>query len=431
MSHARARDTHVIGKRIPRFDVKDKILGKERFGGDLYLPDMLTGYPIHSPAPHAHLRKIDVEAARKLPGVHAVLTAADIPGKNVSSPYVVDEQPFMAADRIRSVGDVICVIAADNEEIARRAAGLVSVDFDPLPVISSPQEAMKPEAYAIHLNGNIAKHAKIRHGDIEVGFAQADVVVEGTYTTPFIEHSYLEPDAALVYFDEDETLIVKVGSQGINDERHNIANGLGLPPDSVRVIQPPMGGAFGGKEETTVGFLAALLAYHTHRPVKMVWSRQQVVTLSNKRHPSSTYLKTGATNDGRLTALKAKIVFDTGAYAHWGPSVLSFASCMVAGPYVVPHVWVDGYAVYTNNLRAGSMRGWGIPQVAFAWESQMDRLAVALGIHPLVFRWMNAVHEGSTAITGGSLPPGVGLRETIQVAAKLRGIQLPASTNGP
>lgn len=423
------RDTHTVGKRIPRFDVKDKILGIERYAGDLYLPDMLIGYPVYSPVAHAQVKKINVDAARNLTGVHAVLTASEIPGENISSPYVIDKQPFMVSDRIRSMGDVLCVIAADSDEVARQAAELISVDYDPLVNIGTPQEAMKPGAYPIHPNGNIAKHVKIRHGDIERGFSEADIVVTGAYTTPFIEHSYLEPDACLAYFDENGTLIVKVGSQGINDERHNIANGLGLSVDNIRVIQPPMGGAFGGKEETTIGFLTSLLAYHTRRPVKMVWNRQQAFIISNKRHPSNVHMETGARKNGKLTALKAELIYDTGAYAHWGPSVVSFATCMATGPYEIPHVWVDGYAIYTNNLRAGSMRGWGIPQVAFAWESQMDQLAIALGLHPLVFRWINAVSEGSVAPTGEPLPPGVGLRETIQLAAKLRGIQLPNQAN--
>ena len=171
------RDTHTVGKRIPRFDVKDKILGKERYAGDLYLPDMLIGYPVHSPVAHAQVKTINVEAARNLPGVHAVLTASDIPGENVSSPYVIDKQPFMVSDRIRSMGDVICVIAADSEDVARHAAELISVDYDPLINIGTPQEAMQPGAYPIHPNGNIAKHVKIRHGDIDIGFSEADIVV--------------------------------------------------------------------------------------------------------------------------------------------------------------------------------------------------------------------------------------------------------------
>ena len=420
------RDTHTVGKHIPRFDVKDKILGQERYAGDLYLPNMLIGYPVHSPVAHAHVHTINVEAARNLSGVHAVLTASDIPGENVSSPYVIDKQPFMVSDRIRSMGDVICVIAADSEDVAKRAAELISVDYDPLVNIGTPQEAMQPGAYPIHPNGNIAKHVKIRHGDIEIGFSEADIVVSGTYTTPFIEHSYLEPDACLAYFDENGTLIVKVGSQGINDERHNIANGLGLTVDNVRVIQPPMGGAFGGKEETTIGFLTSLLTYHTRRPVKMVWNRQQAFILSNKRHPSSVRMETGARNDGKLTALKAELIYDTGAYAHWGPSVVSFATCMATGPYGIPPClgrWLC--CLHKQSKGRVNARGWGIPQVAFAWESQMDRLAAAFGLHPLVFRWINAVSEGSMAPTGGPLPSGVGLRETIRLAAKLRGVQLP------
>jgi CO/xanthine dehydrogenase Mo-binding subunit len=419
------RQKFVIGKRVPRFDVRKKILGEERYAGDLSKPGMLIGCAVHTPVPHGYIHNIDVESALNFPGVHAVLTASDIPGENVMSPYVIDGQPFMASDQVRSLGDVVCVIAAEDEYTARKAAGLLKLDIEPLAVIDTPEAAMKPYAVKIHPGGNIAKHVKIRHGDIDVGFSRADVVIEGTYTTPTIEHSYLEPDASLAYFDEDGTLIVQVGSQGINDERHNIANGLGLPPERIRVIQPPMGGAFGGKEETTIGFLTALLAFHTQRPVKMVWSRRDVFTLSNKRHASNVRMKTGATHDGAITAMKVEIILDTGAYAHWGPGILSFASCMAAGPYEIPNVWVDGYAVYTNNLRAGSMRGWGIPQVAFAWESQMDRLSSMLDLHPLIFRWMNAVREGSTAITGESLPPGVGLRDTIRKAAELRGIQLP------
>ncbi|MDD5367852.1 MAG: molybdopterin-dependent oxidoreductase [Anaerolineaceae bacterium] len=414
----------VIGKRISRRDVLDKVTGKERYSGDLSKENMLTTIPVHSPVPHGIIRKIDTKVALSVPGVVSILTAADIPGRNTITPFVIDEQPFLSSDRVRSMGDVVCIIAAEDELSAQKAKTLIELEIDELPIIDTPQAAMKQGAYSIHPKGNVVNHVKIRHGDIGAGFRQADIVVEGNYYTPLIEHAYIEPDAALSYYDDDGTLVVNVGTQGIYDELTDIAEGLALPHDRVRIIQPAIGGAFGGKEETYIGFFVALVTYHTKRPAKMVWNREDVFMLSNVRHASYIYMKTGATRDGYLTALQADLVYDTGAYAYWGPNIVAFASCMASGPYVVPNAWVDGRAVYTNNLRAGSMRGWGAPQVAFAWESQMDRLAVALKIHPLVFRWKNAAADGSLTINGSPFPPGVGVKDTIRKMAELKGVSL-------
>jgi len=417
-------DSNMIGKRIPRIDVLDKVTGGERYTGDLSKGGMLMVLPVHSPVPHGEIRKIYTEEAQSIPGVVRILTAADIPGRNTITPFIVDGQPFLAPDRVRSLGDVICLVAAENEESAQLASKMIKFDITELPIIDSPQAAMQPGAYSIHPNGNVVNHVKIRHGDIDAGFRQADVIIEGNYSTPIVEHAYLEPDAALSYYDEDGTLIVNVGTQGIFDELIDIAEGLAVSRERIRITQPPIGGAFGGKEETNIGFFVALVTYHTKRPAKMVWSRKEVFLLSNVRHASYIYMKTGANREGYLTALKAELIYDTGAYAYWGPNIVAFASCMASGPYEIPNAWVDGKAVYTNNLRAGSMRGWGAPQVAFAWESQMDRLAVALNIHPLEFRWRNAATEGSLTINGSPFPPGVGVKDTIQKMAQLKGISL-------
>ncbi len=418
--------TSVIGKRIQRNDVLNKVTGAERYTGDLTKEGMVFVYPVNSPCPHGIIRTIDANDAKSIPGVVTVLTAADIPGSNKIMPYVIDGQPLIASDRVRSMGDVVCLVAAETEKIAKQAAAKIKIDIEELPIIDTPQAAMQPGAIQIHPKGNVVNHVKIRHGDIEAGFAKADVTIEGDYSTPIIEHAYLEPDAALSYYDDDGTLVVNVGTQGIHDEWQDIAEGLGLPREKVRVIQPAIGGAFGGKEETNIGFFVALVTYHTKRPAKMVWSREQVFMLSNTRHASYIHMKTGASREGILTALKAELIYDTGAYAYWGPNIVAFATCMAAGPYVIANAWVDGYAVYTNNLRAGSMRGWGAPQVAFAWESQMDRLSHALNIHPLIFRWKNAAVEGSMTINDSPFPMGVGVKETIRKIAELQGIQLPA-----
>jgi CO/xanthine dehydrogenase Mo-binding subunit len=413
------------GEPIPRLDALAKVMGQTLYAGDIYLPESLVGWVVTSPIAHGIVRGMELSKAKGLPGVHAILTAQDIPGINRLM-YMMEDQEYIVTEHVRTIADCICVIAADDEQIAQKAEELIRFDIEPLPIVRTPDEALSDQAPLLHTKGNIAKHVHIEKGNIEKGFEQADVVLEDLYKTQPIEHAYLEPESAIAYVDGDDILHVLVGCHSVHQEKVNLSHALGIPENQIHVSMPAMGGSFGGKDDHLISVYTALLAMKTGRPVKMVWSRRQSFKLSFKRHATSTKLKVGATKEGQLTAFQAHIVYDTGAYAHWGPSVLSFAACQATGPYKIPNAVVDAYAVYTNNIRAGAMRGWGTPQVAFAWESHMDRLAYALDMHPLEFRYLNAQDDESDSLTGGPLPVSVGLKDTILKAAELCGVEMYA-----
>ncbi len=412
-----------VGRHILRIDANTKVMGSAIYIGDMTLPGMLVGKVVTSPGVHGLIQSLDIKSAQELPGVHAVLTAKDIPGDNRLM-YAMEDQEYLVSEHVRSVADPVCIIAADDDQIAREAMNHIKIDINHLPVVRTPDEALEHDAPMIHPKGNIAKHVHIEKGDVHRGFREAHIIVEDTYTTQVIEHAYLEPEAAIAYLDEDNVLHVYVCCHSVHQEVLNLSHALDLPKQKIHVAMPAVGGSFGGKDDHLISVYAGLLAIKTERPVKIVWSRSESFLMSFKRHSTSTYLKTGVNKDGRLTAVEARTVYDTGAYAHWGPAIVSFAACQATGPYEVPNVLIDAYAVYTNNIRAGAMRAWGTPQVAFAWEAQMDQLAYELQIHPLTFRYINAVDEGSRGVTGGPLPDGVGLRDTIRKAADLSSITL-------
>lgn len=409
-----------IGRSLPRPDAVAKVTGAAKYAGDLEFPSMLYAAVLRSRYPHARLLRVDTAQAKALPGVVAVLTAADVPGaKNhgISRP----DWPVLAYDKVRYLGDAVAIVAAETAEIARQALGLIEVAYEPLPGVFTAQEALAPDAPAIHSDGNLLKHIPVRKGDVAAGFAQADVIVENEYHTPAVDHVFLEPEAGVATVDGDGKITVYVGSQIPFADRKQVAAALALPLEKVRIVHTPVGGAFGGKEDISVQIHVALLAQATQRPVKLVYSREESIVAHPKRHATTIRLKTGATRDGRLTAVQATIWGDTGAYASLGEHVMTRSATHAAGPYEVPNVWVDCYAAYTNNTPAGAMRGFGVPQVCFAMETQMDILAERLGLDPLELRRRNALRLGSTTATGQVLRESVGLLETIdRVAAALQ-----------
>jgi len=398
-----------------------KACGQVTFPSDLKLPDMLVGKVLYSPFPHCQINAIGTEKAKRLPGVLAVLTWKDIPGINKDIKTIAD-QPFLAEDRARTVMDALALVAAETEEAASMAIQAIELDLVKLPAVFDLDAALTPSAPQVHQNGNRAYEFQIIHGDVKVGLAEADVVVENIYSFPWIDHAYLETEAALAILSSDGTITVWLGSHDIYSDRIGLSVGFGWPEESFRVVLVPPGGSFGGKH-VPVGFFAALLAYYTGRPVKIQYSRCQSMRGHAKRSPMRIHHKLGARVDGYITAAEVNITSDTGAYVHWAPLIIDFCCIQATGPYRVPNAWVTGHLVYTNNIVGSGMRGLGTPQVEFATESQMDQLAERLNIHPLKLRWINALREGDSIITG-QLAPGCQFVETLVSAARRAGVKL-------
>ncbi|MDK2894763.1 MAG: nicotinate dehydrogenase large molybdopterin subunit [Moorella sp. (in: firmicutes)] len=414
----------VVGTSPPRVDARAKVTGQAIYPADLNFPGMIYGQAVRSPYAHARIVNIDTSDALQVPGVLCVLTARDIPGHNGQG-VVYQDMPVLARDEVRSVNDVVALVGATTPAAARAGAAKVKITYEELPALFDPIEAMQPGAPRVHPDReNIIYHLPIRKGNIEAGFAAADVIVENTYRTQLLDHAFLQPEAAVARVDERGHLVIYVATQYVHWDRVEVARVLGWNQDRIRIVAPAVGGAFGGREDMTLQTLVALLAVHTRRPAKMVLTREESFLAHSKRHPMIMRYKTGATRDGKLTALEAEIIGDSGAYSSWAPNVLRKAAIHATGPYVVPHVKIDAYAVYTNNPFTGAMRGFGATQPPLAYESQMDELASRLGIHPFTIRWLNAFRQGDVTATGQVLESSVGLTETMQQAARAAGWSL-------
>ncbi len=414
----------VVGQSVPKIDAATKVRGQRKFPQDFNLEGQLYAKVVWSEYPHARVVKIDLSRAEALPGVVAILTSKDVP-VNEYGINIID-QPVLVGEgeKVRWLGDRIAIVIAESEKVAQEARQLVRVEYEPLPVVTDPREAMKPDAPLIHEergDSNILKHIKIRKGDIEKGFAEAEVVIESYYITPHVEHAYMQPEAGVGYIDEQGRVTVIAAAQWSHDDLHQISHMLDLPLDQVREIVPAIGGAFGGREDMYIQHLLALCAYCVRRPVKMVFDREESVMRTGKRHPYYMRCKWGATRAGRLTAMEMEIISDAGAYASTSVPVLSNTASFAAGPYVVPHAKVDAYTVYTNNAVTMAMRGFGSTQAAFVYEMQMNKLAEALGMDPVEVRMKNLMEDGSIALTGNPMPPGVGIREALKQVALAAG----------
>lgn len=406
----------IVGHRMPRPDARAKVTGEAIFAADLYFDDMLHAKVLRSEHPHARILAVDSTQARSLPGVVAIITADDVPGHK-NHGLARQDWPVLAYEKVRYVGDAIAVVAAESEEVAEEAVKLIEVEYEPLPVISCCEEALDPQASLVHEGGNVLEHIQLSQGDVRRGFAEADIVVENEYRTPRGDHAFIEPEAAVGLIDEEGRVVVYVGSQIPFSDRAQIAASLSLPEEQVRVIQTKVGGGFGGKEDIAAQIHVALLAKLTGRPVKLVYTREESLIAHPKRHECLIRLKTGAKRDGRLTAVEAYILGDSGAYASLGPYVMTRAATHSLGPYEVPNAAVDCRAMYTNNPPAGAYRGFGAPQAHFAAETQMDILAEKLAISPLELRRKNALRIGSVTVTGQKLRESVGLLETMDRVA--------------
>ncbi|MDI7277868.1 MAG: molybdopterin-dependent oxidoreductase, partial [Anaerolineae bacterium] len=372
----------VVGAPVQRVDIEAAVQGRRTYPQDLTMDGMLHAVVVWAGHPHALIRRIDRSAALAVPGVVAVLTYEDVPVNEYG--ININDQPVLADTKVRWLGDRVAVVVAETPRAAERARDLVHVEYEELPVVSHAIEAMKPEAPLVHEDrrSNVLKHIYVRRGNVEEGFAAADVVVEGSYRTPFVEHAYLQPEAGLGYIDEQGRVTVVCAAQWPHDDLHQIAHALALPEEQVREIVPAVGGAFGGREDISLQILVALAAWKLRRPVKMVWSREESIRGHGKRHPFYMRHRWGATREGRLLAVEIEAVLDAGAYASTSVPVLQNAVSFLAGPYVVPNARIDGYAVYTNNAVTMAMRGFGATQPPFGYELQMDKLAEALGLDP-------------------------------------------------
>ncbi len=402
----------VVGRPLLRPDAIAKVTGAARYADDLTFPGILHGAVLRAGIPHARIRQIDVSEARALPGIWAVLTGKDVPGENRHG-LIHRDWPVLCTDKVRYVGDALALVAAESPEIAQQALERIRVEYEPLPVVADVFQARRPDAPRVHEDhpaGNMLAELHVRRGDVERGFAEAEVVIEQTYQTPMIDHAFLEPECAVARRGEDGRLEVYVGSQIPHADRDQIAAALG---ENVRVIATTMGGGFGGKEDIAAQIHAALLARATGRPVKIRFSRAESLLVHPKRHATVIRVRLGARRDGRLIALESEIWADTGAYASLGTKVLARAVSHAGGPYEVPNVRVDGYLYYTNNPPAGAFRGFGVPQVAFAVESALDELAHELGMDPIALRRRNLLRVGSVTCTGQRLRESVGLEECL------------------
>ncbi len=422
-----------IGQSFPRNDARGKVTGEAAYSGDLAMPGMLFMKILFAERPHARVVRIDTSKAQAAPGVAAVLTAKDVPVNEYG--LQIPDQPVLCGpggttvhgDRVRFVGDQIAVVVAETEEAAQAALALIDVEYEDLPVLTDPVAAMQPDAPLLHPergNSNVCVRYKIRKGDVEAGFAQADVIVEAEYHAAGQEHAYLQPEAGLAYMDEECVTVVCAG-QWTHADRGSIAHALGMPEEQVRVIYPAIGGAFGGREDLSVQIVLALAAWKLKRPVKIIWSRRESIIGHGKRHPVILRAKWGATKDGKLVAAQNEIIGDGGAYMYTTNKVLGNSTITSTGPYFIPNVKTDVYGVYTNNVPGAAFRGFGAPQALFMAECQVNKLAQKLGMDPVEFRLNNALREGLTLGVDTPAPGPVSVPQVIRAAAERFGWSSP------
>jgi CO/xanthine dehydrogenase Mo-binding subunit len=409
-----------VGKTVQRVDAKDKVTGTAQYIADLNFANQLYGKMVLAGIPHAIIRKIDTSKAKKVPGVVAILTAENISGKNQVG-VVIHDQPLLAEKKVRYTGDCVALIAAESKECAEEASHLIKIEYEELPGVFSPIDGPKPTAPQIHKTGNLLSHYKIRKGNIEKGFAEAEVIVEQTLETGHQEHLYLETLGAIAVPQANGEMTIYGSLQCPFYVQKAVATALGIGLNYVRVIQTVTGGGFGGKEDvpSEICARAAVLANATNRPVKLILDREEDIITTSKRHPAILHYKYGAKKDGKLTAAEIEIYSDIGAYATLSTIVLYRMTIHAPGPYIIPNVKVDTYGVYTNHPPCGALRGFGTPQANFGSELTMDLLAAKLGIDPIELRMKNALEVGTRTATNQLLKESVGLKETIRKAQQV------------
>jgi len=416
-----------IGKALPRVDARGKVTGETPYSGDLSMKGMLHMKLLFAGRPHARIKWIKTGKAEAAPGVMAVFTAKDVPVNEYGLQW--QDQPVFCgvgsskkgADVVRFIGDQVAAVVAQSEAEAAAAVKLIEVEYEDLPVVTDAVEGMKPDAPRVHEeieDSNICVHYKIRKGNVDEGFAKADVIVESEYHTPVQEHAYLQPEAGLAYIDDDGHITVVCGGQWTHEDQEQIAHVLNMPKDSIRVIYPAIGGAFGGREDMSVQIILALAAWKLQRPVRIIWSRQESIIGHGKRHAVTLRAKWGATKDGKVVAIENEIIADAGAYMYTTNKVLGNSTITSTGPYNIPNVRTDVYGVYTNNVPGAAFRGFGAPQALFMAEMQMDKLAEKLDMDPVEFRLKNALKDGDALGVGTPSPSPVSVIQCIEAASE-------------
>lgn len=429
----RERNFRVVGQSPAHHDFVNKVRGTLLYAADWNLPGMVHGKVVRSDMAPAKIVRIDTSAAERLEGVVAVLTAADVPHNAIVEHAsgglgeLTVEQPVLARDRVRYVGEPVAVVAAVDPETAAEAADLVEIEYEPLPGVYRPEDALADGAPLVHDEGNVLVNWHLERGDLDAAFEQADVVVDHTYRSQHVEHAYLETEAGVGWI-ENDVVTLRISTQVI-EHAVEIAAILGLPQSQVRVIASYMGGGFGGKEDMTVEPYIALLVWRTRRPVRMIWSRQESILASTKRHPFTMRYRTAATRDGKILAVDADIVGDAGAYPCLSARVLFAGAALSPGPYKVPVVRIRSRAVFTNNVPTSAFRGFGAMQVTLGYESQMDALAAELGLTREEIRDRNYIEKGDLLAGGEPLTTAVAVRETRRAALDMLGA--PSQPSGP
>ena len=402
-----------LGQRVPRVDVEEKVTGTGIYPDDIYLDGMIYGSAVRSQYPRARVLAIHTEEARALPGVVGVFMAEDIPGQNKVGHLVKDWDTMIAVgDITHYLGDAICLVAAETPEILAQAKALVKVDYEELPMVRSPREAMLPDAPLVHRTGNLLTHKHIQRGNPAEAIAKSKHVLTQHFSTPWTEHAFLEPECAVAYPDGDGVMILST-DQGAYDTQHETMGMLGLPAEKVKVRNCLVGGGFGGKEDVTVQHHAALIAYLTKRPVKVKLTRAESILIHPKRHPMEMEFSIGCDENGIIQGVAAEVIADTGAYASLGGPVLERACTHAAGPYNYQNFEIDGWAYYTNNPPAGAFRGFGVCQSEFALESNINLLAEKVGISPWEIRFRNAIEPGKALPNGQIADCSTALKETL------------------
>ena len=419
-----------IGESSIRVDALDKVRGTAQFPSDFNLPDQTYMKILFAGRPHAIIKRVDTQLAEQVKGVLAILTAKDVPVNEFG--YYINDQPVLCGpgsakaygDRVCYPGDKVALVIAESEDIAEYARSLIKLEFEDLPLVIDPEEAMKADAFVLHpeQGSNVFEHKKIRKGNVDRAFLEADVVVEGIYQTPAQEHAFLNTESGVGYIDENGRVAMVVTGQWAHKDRKQIAHALNLPEEMIRVIYPAIGGAFGGREDIGVQIVLGLAAWTLHqrgidRPVKVVLNREESTYDHCKRHPIKIYSRWAANKEGKILAAQAKIIADGGAYLFTTSVVSTVTMLNVTGPYDIPNVWVDTYDVYTNAVPRGAMRGFGGPQGAFAAEMQIGKLADALGMDPVELRMRNIAVEGTAMSTGEAFPPGVTMQPVLENCA--------------
>ncbi|MFQ5911981.1 MAG: xanthine dehydrogenase family protein molybdopterin-binding subunit [Nitrospinota bacterium] len=429
----------IVGKSVPRVDGLPKVTGRAQYVADLSLPGMLHAAVLRSPHPHALLKRVDAGEARKVPGVRAVLTGPELlKMKDISHYYgpAFRDQPIVAIERVRHVGEAVVAVAAETREAADRALSVVQVEYEPLPAVHTVLDAIKPDAPLVHEKvesaktfadlahleaggTNICYNFRLRRGDAEKALAEAAKVFEDEYLSPPASHAHLEPHGVLAQWDLNGKLTVQTSTQSPSLVRNDLSNIYGIPLNQVRVVVPYLGGAYGGKMYDKLEPITTLLAKVSGRPVRWILDREEVFVTSSK-HGAVCRMQTGVSKDGRITVRKVAVYYDTGAYAEIGPRIAYKTGFTAAGPYNIPNVWIDSYCVYTHKTPAGPFRGFGVPQVAFAYESHMDKVAYHLGRDPVDLRMEYACDEGDIFASGTKLH-SLGHKESLQKCAEAIG----------